>query len=86
MIKIISILATSAVVAGLIVMVPGLSGDVVASTPQPLAKSDRLDARDFGTSCSQRGWPNFETKCLRDTTKPTRDARPVRIVSADRIR
>lgn len=86
MIKIISALSGAALLAGLIVLVPGLSGDVAASTPQPLVKSDRLDLRASGAACSKRGWPHFETACLRDVSNPSREAKTVRIVSADRIR
>lgn len=87
MLKISTALAIAALIAGLIVAVPGLSGDVAASTsPTALAKGDRLDARTFGASCSTRGWPYFETQCLRDPMNPTRDARAVRIVTADRLR
>ena len=46
---------------------------------------DRLDLRPYGTACSERGWPCFETSCLRDTASPSRAARTVRIVSTDRL-
>lgn len=38
---------------------------VEASSPQALAKADRLDIRPIGRDCSQAAWPNFEASCLR---------------------
>jgi hypothetical protein len=81
----IAVLAAAAILAGVAVVVPGVSDEVAASTPQPLAKGDRLDARPVGAACSQRGWPHYETNCLRNLTAPTREAKPVRVVSVDRL-
>jgi len=47
-------------------------------------KGDRLDLRTYGSACSTRGWPYFETTCLRDITSPTRQAPAVRIVTPER--
>ena len=86
MYKIFAAIAVSAMVAGVIVMVPDLTvSKVEASTPKAGAKGDRLDYRPTGTECSQRGWPYFEIECLRNTTTPTRDVKSVRLVTTDRL-
>jgi hypothetical protein len=73
----------AAVIAGAVVMIPGLTPQVEAHNYA--IKGDRLDARSYGPACSQRGWPYYETTCLRDTTNPTRQARPVRVISLDNV-
>ena len=30
------------------------------------AKADRLDIRNYGPGCSERGWPYYEASCIRD--------------------
>jgi hypothetical protein len=77
--------AAAAILAGVAVVVPGVSDEVAASTPQPLAKGDRLDFRPVGPACSQRGWPHYEANCLRNLTAPTREVRQVRVVTVDRL-
>src|SRR5437868_10242059 len=32
-------------------------------------KADRIDFRPVGPDCSQKGWPYYETSCLRDRTQ-----------------
>ncbi len=86
MFKIASMIAGSALIAGLLVAFPGMSLDVEARTPLPAAKTDRLDLRTAGATCSQRGWPYFETTCLRNPAVPGRETTAVRIVSTDRVR
>lgn len=81
--KILAAVAAAALLAGAAVMIPGLSP--VQAHMMGSGKGDRLDLRPYGTACSERGWPYFETSCLRDTTSPTRQARTVRIVSTDRV-
>src|SRR5712671_3938600 len=84
MIKFVAAIFAAALLAGLTVtVVPGLTSKVEAHSMA--AKSDRLDLKTYGAACSARAWPHFETTCLRDTTSPTREARPVRIVSTDRL-
>jgi hypothetical protein len=77
--------AAAAILAGVAVVVPGVSDEVAASTPQPLAKGDRLDFRPVGAACSQRGWPHYESNCLRNLNAPTRQAKQVRVVTVDRL-
>ena len=84
MIKFVAAIFAAALLAGLTVtVVPGLSSKVEAHSMA--AKGDRLDLKTYGAACSARAWPHFETTCLRDTTSPTREARPVRFVSTDRL-
>ena len=54
-----------------------------SQTPPP--KADRIDFRPVGTACSQNAWPYFETNCLRDTSQAAGQARPVRLVTTDRL-
>lgn len=84
MLKALSMLAAAALGAALVIVLPGISPDADASTPAPVAKSDRLDVRPLGTTCSQQAWPYYETKCLRDRTMPGGQAKTVRVVTTDR--
>ncbi len=84
MYKILAAMAVAAILAGLAAVVPGLTAKVEAS-PQMGVKGDRLDYHPTGTSCSQRGWPYFEADCLRNTSKPVRQVKAVRIVTTDRL-
>ena len=82
MTKIVAAMAAAALLAGVAVVIPGLSP---VQAHMMGSKGDRLDLRPYGTACSERGWPYFETPCLRDTASPTREARTVRIISIDRV-
>jgi len=83
MIKAFSAIAIAALVAGALTVLPGFTPNVEASTPQPLAKADRLDIRTIGRDCSQQAWPNFEASCLRQADSKTA-VREARLVTADR--
>jgi hypothetical protein len=83
MIKALSAIAVAAFVAAALTVLPGFAPQVEASTPQPLAKADRLDARPVGRDCSQQAWPNFEASCLRAAGSKT-VIRQARLVTADR--
>ncbi|HEV2159622.1 hypothetical protein [Bradyrhizobium sp.] len=83
MIKTFSAIAVAAFVAAALTVLPGFAPTVEASVPQPLAKSDRLDARTIGKDCSQQAWPNFEASCLRQAGTKA-DIREARLVTADR--
>ena len=83
MIKALSAVAVAALVAAALALLPGFTPQVAASTPQPLARGDRLDYHPIGRDCSQQAWPNFEASCLRHAG--TRAAiREARLVTADR--
>jgi len=83
MIKALSAVAVAAFVAAALTILPGFAPQVEASTPQALAKGDRLDIHQTGVSCSEQAWPNFEASCLRaaGSKAPIRQAR---LVTADR--
>jgi hypothetical protein len=84
MIKLVAAISAAALLAGLTVtVVPGLSSNVEARMLP--AKGDRLDLKTYGAACATRAWPHFETTCLRDMASPTREARPVRFVTTDRL-
>ncbi|GIQ77872.1 hypothetical protein BraRD5C2_63220 [Bradyrhizobium sp. RD5-C2] len=83
MIKALSAIAVAAFIAAALTVLPGFAPQVAASTPQPLAKSDRLDVHSVGKECSQQAWPNFEASCLRSAGNKT-VVREARLVTADR--
>jgi len=83
MIKALSAIAVAAFIAAALTVLPGFAPTVEASTPQALAKGDRLDVRPIGRDCSERAWPNFETSCLRAASGTT-TVRQARLVTADR--
>jgi hypothetical protein len=83
MIKAFSAIAVAALIAAALTVLPGFAPQVEASTPQPLAKADRLDVRPVGKDCSQQAWPNFEASCLRASGSKL-VVREARLVTADR--
>jgi hypothetical protein len=83
MIKAFSAIAVAAFFATALTVLPGFAPQVEASTPQALAKADRLDVRPLGRDCSQQAWPNFEASCLRAAVTKT-SIRQARLVTADR--
>jgi hypothetical protein len=82
--KILAAVFAAATLAGIAVMIPGLTPQVEAHM-YASTKGDRLDVRTYGPACSERGWPYYETNCLRDTTNPIRQARQVRVVGAEHL-
>ena len=80
-----SAVVLAAVVAGGLTILPGTSDPVVASAPLNSGKGDRLDIRPLGAKCSQQAWPYFEAGCLRDRRMARGQAKPARIVTADRV-
>ena len=83
MIKALSAVAVAAFFAAALTLLPGFAPTVEASTPQALAKGDRLDIRPVGTNCSEQAWPNFEASCLRKAGSKT-TVREARLVTAAR--
>lgn len=83
MIKALSAIAVAAFIAAALTVLPGFAPQVEASTPQPLAKADRLDVHAIGKDCSQQAWPNFEASCLRSAGAKTM-VHEARLVTADR--
>jgi hypothetical protein len=83
--KALSAVAAMAVGATVVLALPGFSPMADASTPAPVAKSDRLDVRPVGKDCTQQAWPYYETGCLRDRKQVMGQARTVRVVTTDRV-
>ncbi|WGS02512.1 hypothetical protein MTX26_17500 [Bradyrhizobium sp. ISRA443] len=83
MIKALSAIAVAAFIASALTVLPGFAPQVAASTPQPLAKGDRLNIHPVGKDCSQQAWPNFEASCLR-TAGSKLSVREARLVTAPR--
>ncbi|MEA2907645.1 MAG: hypothetical protein QOI12_5032 [Alphaproteobacteria bacterium] len=83
--KVLAAVAAAALAAAVVLVLPGFSPEVEASSPIPVGKGDRLDYRPTGTACSQQAWPYFETNCLRDRKRVAGQVRPVRIVTTDRV-
>ncbi len=83
MIKLGAAVLVASFLAGLAVTAPGVTPEVEAHTYA--IKGERLEIRSFGPACSERGWPYFETRCLRDANSPTHQARTVRMVGTDRV-
>lgn len=84
MLKILSAIVAAAAVAGVLVVVPGLSPDVAASTQihevNQGAKTDRLQIRDVtAATCSERAWPYYDRNCVRDSNEPRR----VRVIAPE---
>ena len=82
MTKILAAILAAALLAGIAVMLPGFE---TVQAHGMGSKGDRLDMRNYGPACSERGWPYYERSCLRDASVPNREASTVRIVSTDRL-
>jgi hypothetical protein len=94
--RVLSAIAAAALGALVVMLLPGFSPTVEASTSAPvampapiassapLAKADRLELAP-ATDCSQQAWPYFDANCLRNRTPTAGQARTVRRVSTDRL-
>ena len=83
MIKLGAAVLVASFVAGLAVTAPVVTPQVEARAYA--VKSDRVEVRNYGPACSERGWPYFEISCLRDTNSATHEAHAVRMVRIDRV-
>jgi hypothetical protein len=84
MIKIYSIMAAAALIAGALVVAPSLS-PVSASTRTTLTqtttgKGDRLDM-EARLACKQQSWPYLDRACVRDARTESGAGRTVRMVA-----
>jgi hypothetical protein len=80
MLKITATTAIAAIFVGTAAIEFGSSGTAETSVPQRALKGPRL----IGPTCPQAAWPNYESKCLRDTTTgQPREVKVVRIISND---
>jgi hypothetical protein len=84
MLKTLSAIATAAVIAAAIAVIPGFATQVDASTPIAMVKADRLDIRPIGKDCSQKAWPYFENNCLRKAGSRTVMTQSARLVAFER--
>ena len=97
MIKIVAAVSGALLLAGAVVLLPGMTPVVSAGTATPTVnapantdrtktdrtKTDRLDIRNFGPGCSERGWPYYDVSCIRNAGN--QDVKKVRIVTTDRL-
>ena len=83
--KVIPAVAAAALGAAATLAFPGFSPEADASTPPRVVKSDRLDFRPAGPDCSPQAWPYYEATCLRDRSQFAGHAKPVRVITSDRI-
>jgi hypothetical protein len=81
-IKIIGSIAGALLLIGGAAMFADVGAD--ARAPRMGVKGDRLDLRPLGPNCSQRGWPNYESECMRDRLKPGGQTDGVRRIGANR--
>jgi hypothetical protein len=84
-----SAIAAAAVGAALVMALPGFSPAVEAGTSDPIVKTDvktdRLDHRPLGDTCTEQAWPYYGANCLRDRSQASGQARVVRLVTTDRL-
>jgi hypothetical protein len=77
--------AAVALVAGLATG-PALGApEVRAGTPSASAAKDdpRPGLANAATACSQHAWPDYEPRCLFDTTRSVGDVHKVRVIIMD---
>ena len=83
MIKILAAVGGAALLAGTVVLLPGMSPIDPATSQLAYGKADRLDIRSYGPGCSERGWPYYEATCLRTTDNG--EVKRARVVTTDRL-
>ena len=84
MLKIYSIIAAAALIAGALVIAPSLQ-PVSASTRTDITrtttgKGDRLDM-EARLACKQQSWPYLDRACIRDVRTESGSGKTVRLVS-----
>ena len=87
MLKLYSMMAAAALIAGALVIAPSLR-EVSASTRTDITqttggKGDRLDVA-ARLACRQQSWPYLDNSCIRDVRTESGASRKVRLVTADR--
>jgi hypothetical protein len=81
----VSAAAIAAAIAAAFTVFPAASDKVAASAPLNNGKGDRLDIRTaVGPDCSQQAWPYYEANCVKDRRQAMSQAKPVRVITADR--
>jgi hypothetical protein len=85
MLKIYSIIAAAALIAGALVVAPSLrpvSASTRADTTQTTTgKGDRLDVA-ARLACKQQSWPYLDRTCIRDVRTESGSGKTVRVVAA----
>ena len=82
MFKIFGAIVAAAAVAGVLVVVPGISADVSASTEiytvNHTAKADRLEIKIVtAATCSERAWPYYDRNCVKNEISADRKVRVI---------
>jgi hypothetical protein len=77
--------AAAALVAGLATGLAFGAPEVKAGIPSASAAKDepRPDLANIAAACSQHAWPDYEPRCLFDTTRSVGDVRKVRVIIMD---
>jgi hypothetical protein len=83
MIKILAAMAGAALLAGTVVLLSGMTPIDPAASAQAYGKTDRIDLRNYGPGCSERGWPYYEANCLYGSQNT--EVKRVRVVTIDRL-
>ena len=84
--RVLSAVVAAALGAALVMALPGFSPEVEAGTAAQSVKPEPHDALP-ADACTEQAWPYYDASCLRERTPGVRPqpARPVRIVSTDRL-
>ena len=83
--KTISVLMAAAAIVGGATVLSGATEKTSVTVPITSGKGDRLDIRAVGPDCSKQAWPYYEASCVKDRREATSQAKPARIVTADRV-
>ena len=81
--KLIAAVTGAALLAGTVVLSSGIGPIDPATSALAYGKAERLDIRSSGPGCSERGWPYYETTCLRFVDNG--DVKRVRVITIDRL-
>jgi hypothetical protein len=82
----------SAIAAAAAVLVAGLAASLALGAPEtttgaPSASPAKDDTHaglaNEAAACSQHAWPDYEPRCLFDTTRSVGDVRKVRVIIMD---
>ncbi|MET0670482.1 MAG: hypothetical protein ABWY66_10825 [Xanthobacteraceae bacterium] len=83
--KTISVLVTATAIVGGATVLSRAKETVSVTIPITSGKGDRLDIRAVGPDCSRQAWPYYEASCVKDRREAMSQAKPTRIVTADRV-
>jgi hypothetical protein len=83
--KTISVLVAAAAIVGGATVLSRATETASVTVHLTSGKSDRLGIRTAGPDCSKQAWPYYEAGCVKDRREATSQAKPARIVTADRL-